>query len=134
VGRTGALEQRDPGVGELRVDAAPVVAAEDALQQPAILEAVDQPRGRAARQRGRAGQLLHPHMPAVLARERVQHRVLDDGEVMLGLEGALERRLDHRVQTGQRAPALRPDLHCVVCDAHAGLPLSVVRVRRHSRR
>ena len=84
-GWAGLREQLAAGRGQLGVDAAPVVGAEDPGEQPALLEPGDQPGGRAAGERGGAGELLHPHVPAVLAGERVEHRELDDGQVVAGL-------------------------------------------------
>ena len=57
VGR--ALRRAATGGGQLGVDAAPVVGADDPGEQPAVLEAVDQPAAGARRQGGGPGQLLH---------------------------------------------------------------------------
>ena len=54
VGGPGPAEALGPGRRELGVDPAPVVLAQDAAQQSAVLESVDQPGRRAAAQRGRA--------------------------------------------------------------------------------
>jgi hypothetical protein len=118
VDRPRVGEQPLPGGRELGVDAAAVVGAEDAREEPAVLEAGDEACGRGGTEGGGARELLHPHVPAVLAGECVEHRVLDDGQAVRGLERAFELCLDQPVQRGEGAPATRPDLDRVVRDSH----------------
>jgi hypothetical protein len=47
--------------------------------------------------------LLHTHVPTVLAAQRVQHRVLHDGESVFALEGPLEFAFDLAVERGKGA-------------------------------
>jgi hypothetical protein len=89
--RSCLLQQLLPLRGERAVDPAPVVLTEEAAEQPAVLQPRDEPGGGAVRERGRAGELLHAHVPAVLAVERVEHRVLDDRQIEPGLQRLLQR-------------------------------------------
>jgi hypothetical protein len=60
-------------------------------------------------------------VPAVLAAERVEHRVLHDREPDRLAERPFELGVDQPVECGERAPAARADLDGVVRDAHGDL-------------
>jgi hypothetical protein len=94
MGTTGAVEQLTPGRGHLAVDAAPVGRAQVPGQQPPLLEPGDQPGGRALAEHHGVRELLHAHVPVVLAPEHVEHRELADAQVVAGLEGLPDPVLD----------------------------------------
>ena len=73
----------------------------------------------ARREGGRAGELLHPHVPAVLAAQRVEDGELHHRQLRAArAQRALELGLDAPVQGRERAPALGTDLDGVVSDSH----------------
>ncbi len=109
VRRTGLSQQLEACFGDVGVDAAAVGGAEVAGEQPAVFEAGDEAGGGALAEDDGVGDLLHLEVTAfavVLAAEDVEQGVLAHAEVVAGLQGALDVRLDPAVQQGERAPAL----------------------------
>lgn len=105
---------------QLRVDAAPVVRADDAREITAVLESVDEPRRRGGGEGCCARHLRHTEVEgAVLARQGVENRVLHDGQAVACDEFLLEAGLDVSVECGERAPARGADLDGGVSDTHA---------------
>src|SRR5436190_11314238 len=88
VRRTGGLVALATLGGDACVDAAPVVRAHLALDQPVTLQARDDARQRTLAEMHVLGQLLH----AVIGRgEALQHLELADAEAVSLLEPAFER-------------------------------------------
>ena len=86
----------------------PIVGAQEAREQPALLEPGDQ-AGRGALAEDGVRDLVHPQMtarPVVSLAEHIEDLELPDAEVVRGLKRALDVRLDTAVQCGQGAPAL----------------------------
>ncbi len=109
VRRTGLSQQLEACFGDVGVDAAAVGGAEVAREQSAVFEAGDEAGGGALAEDDGVGDLFHLEVAAfavVLAAEDVEQGVLAHAEVVAGLQGALDVRLDPAVQQGERAPAL----------------------------
>jgi hypothetical protein len=81
----------EAGVGELDVDAAPVVLAVAALDQPALLQAGDRAGQGALAQVHRRGEILHAALVTVSGGETVERLEVAHGEAVRLLQRALER-------------------------------------------
>jgi len=93
-----------PGVGEADVDAAPVLLAHRALDEPVVLEARDDAAQRALREVHLAGDLLDaPPLPRRRG-QPVEDLELADPQAVLGLERVLERAGHSGVAVKEIAP------------------------------
>jgi hypothetical protein len=85
------------GWGEGDVDAAPVLAAQTALDQPVFLQPVDQPGQRALAQVHRFGQLLGAEVTTAALGQPVENLELAHAEAVALAHLALERGAGRRV-------------------------------------
>lgn len=109
VGGPGFIQELQAGFGDVGVDAAAVGRAQVAGEQATALQAGDQAGGGALAEDDRVGDLLHLQMPSltvVLAAEYVEQRELPHAQIVPGLQGTLDVRLDPAVQQGEGCPSV----------------------------
>ncbi len=116
VGGTCRVQQGVALFGDVGVDAAPVVGAQVAAEQPAFFQPADQAGRRALAEDDGVGELVHPEVaavPVVLFAQDVQQGELAHAEPVCGVQRPFDVGLDPAVQRGERAPAL--------CEAQIGV-------------
>jgi glyoxalase family protein len=92
------------GVGELRVEAAPVALAADAGDRAVADEAVDEARQPALTEHDRCREVGHSHSPARSGGKRQQDLVLMEGQVVPGVEPGVEITNERSVGSQQSTP------------------------------
>jgi polyisoprenoid-binding protein YceI len=108
VGRRGAAETLDTGGGELGPLSATIGLAADALDVPIGDQAIDQPGRARTREQEPIGEVAHPQPPIVRRGQLDEDVVVDEGQIMLVHELALELPGKARVRAQERVPGAEP--------------------------
>ena len=107
MGGLGLLLGRAAFVGDAGPDATAVVVADAAAGEARVLQPLHQARERALAEVDLLGELLHAHVALGCGGEVAQHLVLAQRQLVLPLQGALERLPDNRMGRLQLAPPLK---------------------------